>query len=266
MSASRFHTLAIVVAALAMSVACAGTESVDTGGDEMERLMGLWSATLLTPVGELPFALRIDPRGDELAGVLISAGAETRVQSVTRRDLVATFMLSDTGSSIVAKMSTRGDSMAGYWSWSVAGEPLQLAFRATRSEAGPSQRRRAGGTVRGSGESPGGPQPESVAGTWDVQVKPAEISGRPESPGSPQWRQAELVQQGHRITGTLSGADGIQLPIEGEFRGRTLRLYYFGGEAALLCQGSADRGGSLEGECWTALSGPATWTARRQAP
>ena len=105
--------MALLLAGLA---ACSGGSLAgdDTG---LAPLVGGWRGVLLSPGGDLPFAIEVNPEGSEPPAVLINAGVETAFSTVTRQGAASYTLVfaAAPGSEIVARMSPNGAELTGYW-------------------------------------------------------------------------------------------------------------------------------------------------------
>ena len=253
-----------VSALLAAAGACTGGSMVgdDTG---IEPLVGEWRGVLLSDGGELPFHFRVNSEGADPPAVVINAGVEQPLISVTRHGAASYTLRFFDGeeSELVAKMSPDGTELFGYWRLVYATPPpedspfnpvTQMPFTASKND----QRRfqRNDPTLETASAEAIAALPE-VGGEWEVR----QISGD----YSDQTIGNELVQDGERVTHATAGNPPPYL--EGIYRHGLLRLSSFDGYRALLVHARATPDGRLEGTMWAADQSEAQWSARRlEAP
>jgi len=256
-SATRLVAAAAIAGLLAGALACSGASVAgdDTG---LEPLVGQWRGVLLSRGGDLPFALRVDPEGSEPAAVVINAGVENRVETVTRQGAASyTLQFAGAQSELVVKMAPTGDALSGYWRHeygdAVSVPPgrqrtTQMPFSASKNDRRRFQRNDPALDVA---------PPEGVAvlpdvgGTWHVTSESAALGSE----------VGELIQDLEQVTGTLVGAPA---PLEGIYRDGLLRLSLFDGQNAVLLHGRATPDGALEGVVWLAGQDEVPWVAQRR--
>ena len=216
---------------------------------------GQWRGVLTSPGGELPFGLRIDSGPQGLRAVVQNGPEEAPVSGVGLKGHELVLRFDGYDSRIVATIE--GDELTGRWEKRAkvgyATMPMvahrvdtELAFRfRPASEVGLV-------TVAASAES----AVPSVSGDWAV----AFVDEDGTSPA-----EAELRQEGTRVTGTFRTPTGDHRFLEGSYESGILRLSAFDGAHAFLYQAHAEPGGTLRGDFWSRDSYHATWTARRAA-
>lgn len=269
---------AAIAGLLAGATACSGAS---VAGDDagLEPLVGQWRGVLLSRGGELPFALRVDPEGSTLAAVVVNAGFESPIESVTRQG-AASYTLrfdADVDSEIVAKMSPSGEELSGFWRYrrdaeqaAALGIPAvtQVPFSATKNDSRRFQRNDPTLEIA---------TPEAIAaiadlnGLWETLTPglvspdlPASLLSR--FPGSildQSLRTADfIIQTDERVVRQLNAGPPF---MEGIYRNGLLRLSLFDGVRARLVHARATPDGTLEGALWAPdLSERAwSWSARR---
>ncbi len=234
--------LAAVVAVL---LACtpAGREA-DTEPPAFDRLVGSWRAVLLSPGGELPFALEIAEVGDELSAVAISGEERAPFSKVSIAGDEVVLALEWYDSRIDARLVS-DDRMTGRWQKTIPGGISALDFQATKGDL--ERFRPVSGPVAASA-------PTDIGGVWRVEFV---------DDSSTEPAQGEFRQEGSRVVGTFLTPVGDYRYLEGSYVDGLLRLSTFDGGHAFLFHARATEDGSLSGDFWSRDSYHATWTATR---
>ncbi len=245
----RFHRSAVSLAlfpllALALC-SCRATPSP----------VGQWRGVLTSPGGELPFGLRIDSGPEGLRAVVQNGPEEAPVSAVERKgkELVLRFLSYD--SRIVATIE--GDELTGKWEKRGKVGYASMPVAARRVGSTPAPRFRPASEVgipAAAGNAAGAVS--NVAGNWAVSFVDED---------GPSPAEAELTQDGSKVTGTFRTPTGDHRFLEGSYENGVLRLSAFDGAHAFLYQAQADPDGTLRGDFWSRDSYHATWTARRAA-
>jgi thiol-disulfide isomerase/thioredoxin len=207
---------------------------------------------LTSPGGELPFGLRVDSGPQGLRAVIQNGSEDAPVSAVELKgnDLMLRFDGYD--SRIVATIE--GDNLTGKWEKRGKTAYAAMPLSAHRAGAEAASRFRPAselGLAAGAAEAV-----PSVSGNWAV----AFVDEEETSPA-----EAELRQEGTRVTGTFRTPTGDHRFLEGSYESGVLRLSAFDGAHAFLYQAHAEPGGTLRGDFWSRDSYHATWTARRAA-
>lgn len=275
---TRAVVAAAVVGLLAGATACTGAS---VAGDDagLEPLVGQWRGVLLSRGGELPFALRVDPEGSSPSAVVINAGFDSPIESVTRQGAASYVFrfFADVDSEIVAKMSPGGEELSGFWRYrrdaeqaAALGIPAvtQVPFSATKNDSRRFQRNDPTLEIA---------TPEGIAaitdlnGLWEAATPglvspdlPASLLSRlPESILDESLRTADsIIQNDEHVVRRLNTGPPF---MEGIYRNGLLRLSLFDGVRARLVHARAMPDGTLEGALWAPdLSERAwSWSARR---
>lgn len=213
---------------------------------------GQWRGVLSSPGGELPFGLRIDSGPEGLRAVIQNGPEEVPVSSVElKRDLLV-LHFDSYDSELIAYF--QGDELAGKWQKRAKVGYSSMSLAAHRAASAPAPRFRAPsevGIAHGAAAAVPG-----VTGRWAVAF--ADEEGN--SPA-----EAELRQEGARVTGTFRTPTGDHRFLEGSYESGILRLSAFDGAHAFLYQARAETNGTLRGDFWSRDTYHATWTARRAA-
>lgn len=214
------------------------------------ELPGTWRAVLASPGGELPFTLRVEPRGTGFEAVALNGEEEAPFSGARRQGDEVVFEMAWFDSRIRARFA-RPDRLAGEWSRTHAGGTLaRLPFSAERGD----DRRFLPDPSAPAGDAGAVP---SLEGAWDVTF--TDDSGSEPA-------QGEFRQQGERVLGTFLTPTGDHRFLDGEYRRGVLRLSAFDGSHAYLFVARAQGDGTLAGDWWSRDAYHATWTARRAAP
>jgi hypothetical protein len=258
-----------LVAALGPVLLVGGTiacSSASVAGDDtgLEPLVGRWRGVLLSPGGELPFALRVDLEGSDPPAVVINAGFESPIESVSRQG-AASYVLRFAApgeSGIVARMAPSGTELSGFWRYrrdpeqaTALGIPAvtQVPFSATRNDSRRFQRNDPTLEIA---------VPEGIAaiadlnGLWETITHglvspflPAPLlPGLPASNRDKSLLTGEFIVQNdeHIVSRGHPGLPGM----EGIYRDGLLRLSVFDGMRARLVHARAMPDGTLEGALW----------------
>lgn len=264
---------ALLVVGLA---ACSGGSLAgdDTG---LEPLVGEWRGVLLTQGGDLPFAIQVNPEGSEAPAVLINAGVETAISTVTRQGAASyTLVFAATSDSeIVARMSPTGGELSGYWRYTAddsayAGDDpgptastdfgglIQMPFSARKNDGRRFPRNDPAldvATAEGIAALP------DISGNWRLRFEgPARPDG-PEGPDGGKLEALSLIQVDEHVIATPGGAHPA---MEGIYRDGLLRLSVFDGAHALMMHGWAQPDGTLRGTLWAVGGVARAWTAQRR--
>jgi len=256
--------------------------SASVAGDDtgLEPLVGRWRGVLLSSGGELPFALRVDPEGNDPPAVLINAEFESPIESVSRQG-AASYVLRFAAageSEIVARLAPSGTELSGFWRYrrdsqhaAALGIPAvtQVPFSATKNDSRRFQRNDPTLEIA---------TPEGIAsigdlnGLWET-ITPGLVSPdlpAPILPGFPAAIRDESLRTGdfiiqndeHVVSRGHPGLPGM----EGIYRDGLLRLSLFDGVRARLVHARAAPDGTLEGALWAPdLSDRAwSWSAHRR--
>ncbi len=250
--------MALLVAGLA---ACSGGSLAgdDTG---LAPLVGGWRGVLLSPGGDLPFAIQVNPEGSEPPAVLINAGVETAFSTVTRQGAASYTLVfaAAPGSEIVARMSPNGGELSGYWRYAGnhtghAAAPrgvIQMPFSARKNDIRRFPRNDPALDVA---TAQGIAALADVSGNWRLSLE------GPEGPAGGDLEAVSLIQVDEHVTATPGGAHPA---MEGIYRNGLLRLSVFDGVHALMMHGRAQPDGTLRGTFWAANGVAEAWTARRR--
>ncbi len=240
-------TVALVLASLTfLSFACG----------KAPKPVGRWRAVLTSPGGELPFGLQIESTAQGLRATVQNGEERAPVSAVETRGEDLTLRFDGYDSRIVAKI--KGDRLSGQWEKRAKAGYVSMPFLAQREPEGASAPRfqpadaaqlpSVGADARNAVSQIGGP--------WAVTFVDEEGA----SPA-----EAELRQEGSRVSGTFRTPTGDHRFLEGSYENGVLRLSAFDGAHAFLYQAKAEPGGTLSGDFWSRDSYHATWTARRAA-
>ena len=247
--------MALLVAGLA---ACSGGSLAgdDTG---LAPLVGGWRGVLLSPGGDLPFAIQVNPEGSEPPAALINAGVETAFSTVTRQGAASYTLVfaAAPGSEIVARMSPNGAELTGYWrhagddtghaSSPGSGELIQMPFSARKNDRRRFPRNDPAlevATAEGMAALP------DVSGNWRLSLEGRE---------SADLEAVSLIQVDEQVTASPGGAYPA---MEGIYRNGLLRLSVFDGVHALMMHGRAQPDGTLRGTLWAADAVGEAWSAQ----
>lgn len=214
---------------------------------------GQWRGVLTSPGGELPFGLRIDSGPEGLRAVVQNGPEEIPVSAVEQNGKELVLRFDGYDARIVATIE--GDELSGRWEkrGKTAYAGLPFSARRAGAEAAPAPRFRPTAEV---GLAADASAVSSVTGSWAAEFVDEEGT----SPA-----EAELRQEGSRVTGTFRTPTGDHRFLEGSYENGVLRLSAFDGAHAFLYQARAVPGGTLRGDFWSRDSYHATWTARREA-
>jgi peroxiredoxin len=221
-----------LLALLVLLAACAGPDAPP---------LGLYRAVASTDGGDLPFGLELVREGDELVAYLVNGPERVRATEVRLED---------------GNLSIR---MPGYQN------RIEATFKDGRFE-GTLFILRPRGIVRElrlvamPGESwRFFPKPDAApldfAGRWALTFRDAD--------GAERAAIAELVQDGHVVTGTVLRQSGDDRYIAGEARGDTLFLSRFDGGTAYLYLARLGSDGVLAGEQFTGGGSQESFSGRR---
>src|SRR6185295_12390342 len=245
----RFHRSAALLAllpllALALS-SCRATPSP----------AGQWRGVLTSPGGELPFGLRIDSGPEGLRAVIQNGSEEAPVSAVELKGNELVLRFDGYDSRITATID--GDDLTGKWEKRAKVGYASMPMAAHRVGSAPAPRFRPASEVGipAAAENAANAVP-NISGNWAV----AFVDEDETSPA-----EAELHQEGTRVTGTFRTPTGDHRYLEGSYEGGILRLSAFDGAHAFLYQAHAEPVGTLRGDFWSRDSYHATWTARRAA-
>ncbi len=203
---------------------------------------GPWRAVLASPLGELPFEITVEARGDADVAT-IRNGAET-IERPLELDADGSVRIAFPyfDSVLFARPSADGRELVGVWrKHATDGHEREMAFTA-----------RAGAAPRFALAADARVEPERVAGRWSVrfadEAEPAVLI---------------LASAGNGTVGTFLTATGDHRYLAGVFQAGRLRLSCFDGAHAFLYDARLEADDTLAG---TFASGPAwqrKWTARR---
>ena len=271
-------------AALGLVLLFSGTlacSSASIAGDDtgLAPLVGEWRGVLLSSGGELPFALRVDPEGNDPPAVLINAESESPIESVSRQGAASYVLrLAAAGESeIVAKMAPSGTELSGFWRYhrdpehaAALGIPAvtQVPFSATKNDSRRFQRNdptleiasptgiAAIGDLNGLWET-------ITAGFVSPSLPAPMLPGLPASIRDESLLTGDFIIQNdeHIVSRGHPGLPGM----EGIYRDGLLRLSVFDGVRARLVHARAMPDGTLVGSLWAPDLGnrPWPWSARR---
>jgi len=203
---------------------------------------GPWRATLSSALGDLPFGIAIEMRGEDIVAVIHNGEEviERPLKLGPDREVRIEFPHYD--SRIVARLGVEGTTLTGAWTkMSSNGHELRMDFRA-----------RAGATPRFDVAADAPLAAADVAGRWSVRFD-----------ADPEPAVLVLRADLNRVLGTLLTATGDHRYLEGVFQAERLRLSLFDGAHAYLYDAQRGPDGTLTG---TFASGPTSkraWTAKR---
>jgi thiol-disulfide isomerase/thioredoxin len=211
---------------------------------------GTWRAVLSTPGGELPFTLRIEPRGNLLSAVIVNGAEEAPVSGVTLDGSHVTLRFDWYDSAISANLSGDGQTMTGAWTRTGPSGVSHIAFHATRGSRTrflPADAALAGATSA---------TLNNVTGIWKTEF----VDSTGPSPARGEFHEERGSE---RVVGTFLTPTGDYRYLEGSYERGLLRLSTFDGAHAFLFQARATEDGKLSGDYWSRDSYHATWTATR---
>lgn len=209
-------------------------------------LTGPWRAVLLSPGGDLPFALEFTDDAGKLSAVAVSGGERVPFSHVDIEGEAVTLRFDWYDSRIDARLEDE-DTLVGRWQKTVPDGVSTLDFIATRGAA---ERFR---PVREDRPDSG---VSDISGVWRADFTDEDGT---------EVAQAEFQQEGSRVTGTFLTPTGDYRFLEGSYQEGLLRLSTFDGAHAFLFHARADEDGTLTGDFWSRDSYHATWTASRAA-
>ena len=199
---------------------------------------GTWRATLASPGGELPFAIRISHD----KAVILNGAEEVPTSGVRVDGSHVTIGFDWYDSVINAELSADGNSMTGAWTRTVPSRTARMAFHATRGEQ---PRFASAGKANG-----------NVSGTWKTEF----VDADGKSPARGEFHQDPGST---RVTGTFLAPTGDDRYLDGSYENGLLRLSTFDGAHAFLFQARSTADGKLQGDYWSRDAYHATWTAVR---
>ncbi|MCY2959452.1 MAG: HEAT repeat domain-containing protein [Planctomycetota bacterium] len=203
---------------------------------------GPWRATLASPLGELPFGLAIESRGETRVAVI--QNGEERIERPLELGPEGSVRIDfpHYDSRITAQLGDGGTTLAGAWTkLGSNGHEQRMDFQA---RAGTMQRFE---PVADSGRAPG-----AVVGRWSVRFD-----------GDAEPAVLVLRAEGDRALATFLTATGDHRFLEGSFQGGRLRLSCFDGAHAFLYDAQLRADGTLAGSFASGPKWQQSWTARR---
>ena len=226
--------------ALALLLAVAGSSApTDRRGADLERSPeGPWRAVLDLAGGELRFGVRLEQRGDRLAGQLCNGDRCQPFSAVALRGDGLVLEMADYAAAITARLM--GDSLVGSYRNVGNRGPRVIPFRAAR------------------GTWPAGPGPTRLLGRWDAMW----IGDFGTSP-----RVIELRNGPGGLEGTIISNTGDYGHFAGSARGDSFALAHFDGSYVYLLTGALGGGGgapdTLRGVFHAGLRTQTPWIAVR---
>ncbi len=247
----RNFLIGTVVAALTLiGVGCSEQAPPPPPKQSMPAKLGLagqWRAVLTSPGGELPFALTIEERGDQLQAIASNGSERVAFSNVIVDGNDVELGLRWYDAEIKATLSADGAVMRGRWRKTASGgDDSSLPFVATRGM--PSR------FLPMTEAAPGATAVPSVDGVWRVEFTDEDGT---------EVAQAEFQQAGDGLTGTFLTPTGDYRFLEGSYEQGQLRLSTFDGAHAFLFSAKAQADGSLVGDFWSRDTYHATWIATR---
>jgi thiol-disulfide isomerase/thioredoxin len=209
---------------------------------------GAWRAVLTSPGGELPFTLRIARKGDALTAAILNGAEEAPASGVSVDGMTVTIRFDWYDSSISAKFSGDGNTMAGIWSRTGSTGVGRMPFQAKRGDS-----RR---FLPPAGSSTTNKPAASIDGIWKAEFTDKDGV-------SPKRGEFHQDPGSNRVTGTFLSPTGDDRYLEGSFEHGLLRLSTFDGAHAFLFQARASGDGTLTGDYWSRETYHATWSATR---
>jgi len=228
---------------LTVLLGCAPTDSSTSNAPQ--GLEGSWRAVLLSPGGDLPFAMEITLDGGAFSGVVVNGTEESPFSSVRVEGDAITLEFDWYDSRIDARIEEDG-SLSGRWQKTAADFGISaLDFLAVRD-----------GSQRFLPVTEDAPDaPADLSGIWRAEFTDEDGS----EPAQGEFRQAG----DGRVLGTFLTPTGDYRFLEGSYESGLLRLSTFDGAHAFLFHAKADSTGNLTGDFWSRDSYHATWTAVR---
>ncbi len=203
---------------------------------------GPWRATLASPLGELPFGLSIEARGESRVAVIRNGeeAIERPLELGADGNVVVDFPYYD--ARIVARLGDDGRTLTGAWTKLASnGQEQRLDFQA-----------RAGAMPRFEATAGAAPAADRVAGRWSARFD-----------GDDDAAVLVLRADGDRVLGTVLTTTGDHRFLEGLCQGDRLRLSSFDGAHAFLYDARIGADGTLAGTFASGARWQQAWTARR---
>lgn len=203
---------------------------------------GPWRATLATAIGELPFEMTVEARGESHVA-RIANGAETIEQPlVLGADGSARIEFPHYDSVIAARVGAEGRELAGTWTRTgTDGHPRAMEFAA-----------RAGGAARFPVAADARLAPEEIAGRWSARFEGSDLAA-----------VLELRAVDRDVAGTFVTSTGDHRWLVGVFQAGRLRLSSFDGAHAYLYDATLGADGVMTGTFASGATSQRSWTARR---
>lgn len=227
-----------------LACAPAAPEGELGSGSAAGAFAGSWRAVLLSPGGDLPFALEISEQEGQVSAVAVSGGERVPFSHVDIYGDAIALRFDWYDSRIDARLDGE-NALTGRWQKTIPDGVSALDFIATRGAAA---------RFQPIYEERPEPSVTDVGGVWRTEFTDEDGS---------EVAQAEFRQDGSRVLGTFLTPTGDYRFLEGSYEGGLLRLSTFDGAHAFLFHARAEEDGTLTGDFWSRDTYHATWTASR---